>query len=201
MAWPLILPLGSSGGSHVATTAVPFPLSGLTSKFSGGPEGARKSGEYKSMVRQWWKEEPQDKNQKRHRGNRLRKLLLKPCKNSENGCARRLQLRRVWLPYIVGTLPLRSCMGLQMEDWAASQAVNTDAPLNHSAGAAMTGYKSCNHDRAVAKTGVEYQMGVKGNEYDEVWYEEIRRERGKKLLTDKVCETGFFSARMYFLSN
>lgn len=37
---PLILPFGSSGGSHVAVTTVPFPLSGLTSKFSGGPDGA-----------------------------------------------------------------------------------------------------------------------------------------------------------------
>lgn len=36
---PLILPLGSSGGYHVAVTAVPFPLSGFTWKFSGDPEG------------------------------------------------------------------------------------------------------------------------------------------------------------------
>jgi len=37
---PLIRPLVCSGGSQVAVTAVPFPLSGFTSKFSGGPEGA-----------------------------------------------------------------------------------------------------------------------------------------------------------------
>lgn len=46
---PFILPLGSSGGSHVAFTAVPFPRSGLTSKFSGGPEGAGKERENKPM--------------------------------------------------------------------------------------------------------------------------------------------------------
>lgn len=39
---PFILPLGSSGGSHVAFTAFPFPRSGFTSKFSGGPDGAGK---------------------------------------------------------------------------------------------------------------------------------------------------------------
>lgn len=42
---PFILPLGSSGGSHVAFTAVPFPRSGFTSKFSGGPDGAGKERE------------------------------------------------------------------------------------------------------------------------------------------------------------
>ncbi len=80
LAWPLILPFGSSGGSHVAMTAVPFPLSGLTSKFSGGPDGAGKWGEHIWKERQQWKEEQQDRNQKQHRGNRVRKLLLKACK-------------------------------------------------------------------------------------------------------------------------
>lgn len=49
---PFILPLDSSGGSHVAITAVPFPRSGLTSKFSGGPDGASKRREYMPMKRQ-----------------------------------------------------------------------------------------------------------------------------------------------------
>lgn len=46
---PFILPLGSSGGSHVAFTAVPFPRSGFTSKFSGGPDGAGKRRENKTV--------------------------------------------------------------------------------------------------------------------------------------------------------
>lgn len=95
-------------------------------------------------------------------------MLLKACKNSEDICARRPQLRKVLLPYIVRNLPLRSCMELQMEILAVSQAVNADITMNWSSGAAMTWYKSCNHDRAAAKARIKYQMGIKGSERDEV---------------------------------
>ena len=95
-------------------------------------------------------------------------------------CARRLQL----LPYIVRNLPMRSCMGLQMEGWAASQAVNADIQMNRSSGAVMTQYKSCNHDRAAAKDQIKYQIGVIGSECDEVRYEKIWR----KELTDVVTQ-------------
>lgn len=48
----------------------------------------------------------------------------------------------------------------------------------------MTQYKSCNHDRGVAKAQIKYQMGAIGSECDEVWHEEIRR----KELTDMVMQ-------------
>lgn len=71
-----------------------------------------------------------------------------------------------------------------MEIKTVSQAVNADIPMNHSSGAAVTWYKCCNIDRAAAKLGIIYQMGVIGDECDEVWNEDTSR----KELKDRIIQ-------------
>lgn len=102
--WPLILPLGSSGGSQVAMTAVPFPRRGLTSKFSGGPDGAGEWKEHQWMERQQLREEQQGRNQKQQGtewGNCCLKYVQRKKKKKKKVCARRPELRKILLPYIV----------------------------------------------------------------------------------------------------
>lgn len=140
-----------------------------------------------------WRDSSERRRSRTETRSSVRKLQLKECKNSEfvpegfnwgKHCCHTLS----------GNLPLRSCMELQMDIWAESQAVNADIPMNRGSGAAMTRYKSCNHDRAAARAGIKYRMAVIGSECDEVWYEEISRNE----LTDRVMQDWIIFCRDKF---